>query len=150
VIRCKSLLYRVAVPTDRDACRLLSIFSVVYMSRGSPRTNQLHHNTAVVTFMVHPSQHQDRTPCFPVADNAAANKARFRPSLPVDLLLVDDAWRLLLYVCTCCRHGYVHCMRTRRTLVCRFVTKSKYTTVNAFVYAGEAGQLLASISQSLS
>jgi hypothetical protein len=125
VIRCKCLLYRVALPTDRDACRLVCVFPAVYMCRGSPRTNQLYHNAAVVTFMVHPFQHQDRTPCFPVADNAATDKARFRPSLPVDLLLVDDAWRLFVYACICCRQGYMHCMRTCPTVVCRLVTTFK-------------------------
>ena len=45
--------------------------------------------------------------------------------------MVDGTWRLLLYVCICCRDGCVHCMCTRPGLP--FVTMAKYSTVNAFV-----------------
>ena len=56
VIRCKSSLSRTVTPAHQDACRCRDILSVYTWVRDSPRANQLLDNSAVVTFMVLPSQ----------------------------------------------------------------------------------------------
>lgn len=71
-----------------------------------------------------------------MAGRCAADKARVCTSLPVDLLLVDGAWRLLLL------YMYVYVVETAACIayaparVCRLVMMSKYScTMNAFVQA---------------
>ena len=44
---------------------------ITHGPRDSPRANQLLDNSAVVTFMVHPSKTKIETPCFPVAGTAS-------------------------------------------------------------------------------
>ena len=56
VIRCKSSLSRTVTPAHQDACRCRYILSVYTWARDDPRANQLLDNSAVVTFMVLPSQ----------------------------------------------------------------------------------------------
>jgi hypothetical protein len=91
---------------------------ITHGPRDSPRANQF----CSSDFHGPSLPDQDRSPYFPVAGTSAADKARVCTSLPVDLLLVVGAWRLLLLyanVCISCRDGCVHRVRTRQGLPTR-------------------------------
>jgi hypothetical protein len=112
VIRCKSSLSRIASPTLQDTCRFARCLSV-YLGPGDAPCQSTISQSAVATFMAHSCQSKIKTPCFPVAGKPDADKSWVSTSLPVGLLSVDGAWRLFLYVCVCCRDGYLHCICSR-------------------------------------
>jgi len=112
VIRCKSSLSRTASPTLQDTCRFARCLSVCLGPGDAPYQSTIS-QSAVATFMAHPSQSKIETPCFSVAGKPDADKSWVSTSLLADLLSVDGAWRLFLYVCVCCRDGYLHCICTR-------------------------------------
>lgn len=78
--------------------------------------------------MVCPSQTKIAPRASPWQVGAAADKARFRTTLSVDLLLVGGAWRLFLYVCICCQQRLRALHMYPPDSVCRIVTKSKCST----------------------
>ena len=123
VIRCKSSLSRTASPTHQDACRFYSTTAGI-LGPGTAPVPIKYFQVLQVNFMAHPSQSK-------IEPRASPWLVSPLPTPAGGSVLVDGAWRLLLYVCTCCRDGCVHCMCARLGLP--FVTMAKYSTVNAFV-----------------
>lgn len=144
VIRCKSSLSRTVTPAHQDACRCRDILSVYTWVRDSPRANQLLDNSAVVTFMVLPSQTKIDLRASPWLVGVLPT---WRGSAQACRWIC--CWSMVRGVCRCCMYMYVYVVETAACIacvparVCRLVMMSKYScTVNAFVQAVQLGSIV--------
>jgi hypothetical protein len=128
VIRCKSSLSRMVSPAHQDACRRRYVLLVYTWARDSPRANQLLDNSAVVTFMVLPSETKIDTRASPWLVSLLPTR---RGSAQACRWIC--CWSLVRGVCCCCICMYTLSRRLRAlhacvpVRVCRLVMMSKYS-----------------------